>query len=316
MVPVEQVAQVLVGLADTLVDDFDVVEFLQLVTSHSASVTNAASAGLLLADARGQLQFMAASEESIKLLELFQLQNHEGPCLECFRGGTPVVNTNLTQAGDRWPLFAPRAVAAGLRSVHAFPLRHRKKTLGALNLFSTDVGRLEPGDVRTIQALADLATLGLLQEHGFREHETRAKKLQDALNSRVNLEQAKGVLARTHGLTDDEALEFIRRYAQSHQLLLSEAARIVVSKPTTYPEPIRTGSVDRAQRRDVAGASRTEAAPGPGKMLTPAEVAALLGVGPKTVTRWARAGKLTPIRTLGGHRRYLEAEINQIRHPQ
>lgn len=143
-----------------------------------------------------------------------------------------------------------------------------------------------------------------------------AKKLQDALNSRVNLEQAKGVLARTHGLTVDEALEFIRRYAQSHQLLLSEAARIVVSKPTTYPEPIRTGSVDRAQRRNVAGASRTEAAPGPGKMLTPAEVAALLGVGPKTVTRWARAGKLTPIRTLGGHRRYLEAEINQIRHPQ
>jgi len=316
MIPVEQVAQVFVRLADTLVDDFDVVEFLELVTSHSAAVSNAASAGLLLADTRGQLQFMAASKESIKLLELFQLQNHEGPCLGCFHGGTPVVNTDLTQAGDRRPLFAPQAVAAGFRSVHAFPLRHRKKTLGALNLFSTDVGRLEPSDVPTIQALADLATLGLSQQLGRQEPKTMANKLQDALNSRVNLEQAKGVLARTHGLTVDEALEFIRRYAHTHQLLLSEAARIVVSKPPTYPEPTQTGSVNRAQRRDVASGSPTEAAPGPGKMLTPAEVAALMGVNPKTVTRWARTGKLTSIRTPGGHRRYPEADVNRIRHPQ
>jgi len=316
VVPVEQVAEVFVGLADTLVDDFDVVEFLEKVTRHSARVGDAASAGLLVVDPLGQLQFMAASEESVKLLELFQLQNHEGPCLECFRGGTPVVNADLTRAGDRWPLFAPRAVTAGFRSVHAFPLRHRKQVIGALNLFSTDVGRLAPSEARANQALADLATLGLLLQRGTRGRDVVAEKLQDALNSRVTLEQAKGVLAHTHGLSVDEALEFMRRYAHSHQLLLSEAARVVVSKPTTYTELIRTGSVHSRRGRDFATASRTEQAPGRGGLLKPGEVARLLGVNPQTVHRWAVTGKLTPIRTLGGHRRYLEADVNRIRYPQ
>ena len=310
MVPVEQVALVFIRLADTLVDDFDVVEFLELVTSHSASMANAASAGLLVADAGGQLQFMAASEESNRLRELYQLQTHEGPCLECVHGGTPVVEADLNQAGDRWPHFAPRAVVAGFRSVHAFPLRHHKETLGTLSLLSADVGRLEPSVGRTIQALADLATLGLLKQHGIREPEDVSKNLRDALSNRVNLDSAKGIIARTYGLTLNEAMEFIRRYADSHQLLLGETARLVTSNPTNHPEP--TGSVDPVQRRNVAKASRIEAAPGPGKMLTPAQVAEIWGVDPKTVGRWARAGKLTSILTPGGHRRFSEADVRSL----
>ncbi len=312
MVPVEQVAEVFVGLADTLVNDFDVVEFLERVTRHSASISNAASAGLLLAEPGGRLQFMAASEESVKLLELFQLQNHEGPCLECFHGGTPVVNTDLTHAADRWPLFAPRAVAAGFRSVHAFPLRHREQVIGALNLFSTDIGRLDPREVRTNQALADLATLGLLKQRSLREGQVVAQKLREAIKSRATLEQAKGVVARTHGLSIDQALEFIRRYADSHQLLLGEAARIVISKTAGHPELTGYESADRRPGRDTGTPSRSEE-PRPGYILKPAEVAALLGVNPKTVTRWATEGKLAPIRTLGGHRRYLQADIDRIR---
>ena len=236
MIAVEQLAEVFVEVADTLVDDFDVIEFLELVTSRSAAISNASSAGLLVADAHGQLQFMAASKESVKLLELFQLQNDEGPCLDCFHTGSAVVNTDLDDAASRWPVFAPRAVSAGFRSVHAFPLRHRTNVIGALNLFSTDTGQLEPGDVRIIQALADVATIGMLQERSIRNHEHVTEQLQGALNNRITIEQAKGALARTHAITVDAAFELIRGYARSHHHHLSDVAQAVVTNPEAHPE--------------------------------------------------------------------------------
>ena len=238
MIAVEHLAEVFVELADTLVDDFDVIEFLQLVTTRSASISDASSAGLLLTDVHGQLQFMAASQESVKLLELFQLQNDEGPCLDCFHTGSAVVNTDLNDAASRWPVFAPRAVSAGFRSVHAFPLRHRTDVIGALNLFSTDTGRLEPGDVRIIQALADVATIGLLQERGIRDQRIVTEQLRGALNSRsrVSIEQAKGALAETHSITVDAAFELMRGYARRRQHRLSDVAHAVVTDPAAHPD--------------------------------------------------------------------------------
>ena len=236
MIAVDHLAEVFVEVADTLVDDFDVIEFLESLTRHTAEVTSAASAGLLLTDGQGQLQYMAASAESVKLLELFQLQYHQGPCLDCFRTGEAVVNSDLHRAGDRWPLFAPRAVEAGFQAVHAFPLRHRQRVIGALNLFGADAGRLEPTDVRIIQCLADIATIGLLQERAIRSAEILTEQLQSALNSRVTIEQAKGVLARTHGVDVDAAFERLRDYARRNQLRLSDVARAVVTDPTRHPE--------------------------------------------------------------------------------
>jgi GAF domain-containing protein len=225
-------------VADTLVDDFDVIEFLETLTRHAAEVSDAASAGLLLTDPHGRLQYMAASQESVKLLELFQLQYQEGPCLDCFRTGTAVVNSDLHHAGKRWPRFAPRAVEAGFHSVHAFPLRHRHKVIGALNLFSTDLGHLQPTDVRIIQSLADIATIGLLQERAIRSGEMLTEQLQSALNSRVAIEQAKGVLARTHGIGVDAAFDLMRDYARRNHHRLSDVARAVVTDPTSHPELI------------------------------------------------------------------------------
>jgi GAF domain-containing protein len=236
LIAVDHLAEVFVEVADTLVDDFDVIEFLESLTRHTAEVTSAASAGLLLTDPQGQLQYMAASAESVKLLELFQLQYLEGPCLDCFRTGTAVVNGDLQRAGDRWPRFAPRAVEAGFQSVHAFPLRHRQKVIGALNLFSTDTGHLEPTDVRIIQSLADIATIGLLQERTIRSSEILTEQLQSALNSRVSIEQAKGALARTHGIGVDAAFELMRDYARRHQHRLSEVALAVVTDPGRHPD--------------------------------------------------------------------------------
>ena len=235
MIAADQLAEVFVEVADTLVDDFDVIEFLETLTKHTAEISSAASAGLLLADAHGQLQYMAASAESVKLLELFQLQYQEGPCLDCFRTGTAVVNTDLHEAAERWPLFAPRAVTAGFHSVHAFPLRHRQKVIGALNMFSSHTGLLEQADVRILQSLADIATIGLLQERSIRSGEVLTEQLQSALNSRITIEQAKGVLARTHGLDVNAAFELMRSYARRNHHRLTDVAHEIVSDPTSHP---------------------------------------------------------------------------------
>jgi GAF domain-containing protein len=232
----ERLAEVFVEIADTLVDDFDLVEFLQMITVRTAELTNVPAVGLLLADAHGKLQFMAASDEQTRLLELFQVQHHEGPCLDAFTTRTPVVNADLARAGHRWPLFAPRASAAGFRSVHALPLRLRDKVIGALNLFGTDAGTLEPDDVRIVQALADVATIGLLQERAIHHGEVLTQQLQLALTSRVIIEQAKGALARIHGVEVDAAFELLRTYARNHNRKLVDLARLVVTDPSAVPE--------------------------------------------------------------------------------
>ena len=232
----ERLAAVFVEVADTLVDDFDLIEFLQTVTTRAAELGDASAAGLLLADHRGELQFMAASDERTRLLELFQVQGNEGPCLDAYRDGAPVINSELDDGATRWPTFAPRAVAAGFRSVHAFPLRLRGESIGALNLFGTEGGRMEPADVEIIQALADVATIGLLHERAVRRAEVFAEQLQGALNSRVTIEQAKGALAQIHGVDVDTAFDRLRQYARSHHLRLSELAHTIVTDPASLPE--------------------------------------------------------------------------------
>ena len=232
----ERLASVLVEVADTLIDEFDLVEFLQMVTSRTVELADVVAAGLLLADPHGQLQFMAASDERTELLELFQVQGHEGPCLDCFESGVAVTNADLAEADSRWPSFAPRAVESGFRSVHAVPLRLRNDTIGALNLFGADTGELGPEDSRVIQALADIATIGLLQERTIHRGEVLTEQLQGALNSRVIIEQAKGAIAQIHGVGVDEAFGLLRTHARGRQLRLGDVARAVVSDPASVPD--------------------------------------------------------------------------------
>lgn len=237
----ERLAEVFVQVADTLVDEFDLIEFLQMVTSQTSELVDARDAGLLLADHHGRLQLMAASDERTQMLELFQVQTVEGPCQDCFRQGVPVVNADLAEAADRWPQFAPRAVRAGFRSVHAFPLRLRRDVIGALNLFGTDVGQMEPSDVQVVQAFADVATIGLLQERAVRRGEILSEQLQTALNSRIVIEQAKGALAQIHTISTDEAFERLRAYCRRNNLRLGEVAYAITTEPDRYPELTRRG---------------------------------------------------------------------------
>jgi len=232
----ERLAEVFVEVADTLVDEFDLIEFLQMLTAHTSELADAAAAGLLLADQHGRLQFMAASHEQARLLELFQVQTHEGPCQDCFSQAKPVINADLNDAADRWPRFAPRAVAAGFRSVHAFPLRLRNEVIGALNLFGTAAGAMEPPAIRIVQALADVATIGLLQERAIHRAEVLTEQLQAALNTRIIIEQAKGVLAQIHGCGTDEAFELLRAYCRTHRLRLSQVAHTITTNPADIPD--------------------------------------------------------------------------------
>ena len=235
MIAIEKLAAVFVEVADTLVVDFDIVDFLQIVTDRTADMTRAEAAGLVLANERNVLQYMAASQESVKLLELFQLQAEEGPCLDCFRYGAPVSHADLTGASDRWPRFAPEAVRAGYRAVHAFPLRHRNKVIGALNLFSTSQGRIDANDGKVIQALADVATIGLLQQRAIAHGEILTEQLQVALRSRVAIEQAKGALARMRGVSVDEAFTLMRAHARQNHLRLTDLALAVIHDPASRP---------------------------------------------------------------------------------
>jgi GAF domain-containing protein len=233
LVSTERLADVFVEVADTLVDDYDVIEFLQLVTNRTADLIGASDVGLLLADQQGRLEFMAASNEDVKRLELFQLQNHEGPCLDAFRGGEPVVNADLEGADDRWPRFAPRAAAAGYRSVHAIPLRLGDQVIGAMGVFGTEVGRLEEPDVHIAQALAHVATVGLLQERAFRCGDVFVEQLQSALNSRIVIEQAKGAIAEVLNISVDDAFVVLRDHARRTDSRLVEVSRAVLANPAS-----------------------------------------------------------------------------------
>jgi GAF domain-containing protein len=185
---------------------------------------------------------MAASDEGAQMLELLQVEAHQGPCQDCFSQGRAVVHGDLRDATDRWPLFAPRAVAAGYRSVHAFPLRLRQKVIGALNLFGTTPGEMPPSDARIVQALADIATIGLLQQRAIKEHELLSQQLQTALTSRVTIEQAKGALAQIYGLTPDESFNVLRAYCRSRNRRLSDVAVAVVHDPASVADLTAPGS--------------------------------------------------------------------------
>ena len=223
-----QLAEAFVELADTLVDDFDVVDFLHQVTVRCADVLGVSAAGVLLTDQRGALRVVAASTEQTRLLELLQLQTDEGPCPECFHTGRAIGVADLTAVASRWPGFTAAAREVGFASVHALPMRLRTDIIGTLNLFHTRPGALDEDTVRLAQALADVATIGILQARAIRHRETLAEQLQTALNSRVVIEQAKGVIAERRQLGMDESFTLLRSTARSSSRRLSDLARAVV----------------------------------------------------------------------------------------
>ena len=223
-----RLAQAFVELADTLVNDFDVVDFLHVLTRRATELLDAAEAGLLLADPGGTLHVMASSSEATGALELFQLQNEEGPCLECYRSGTPLIVEDLDTEAGRWPRFVPEALSTGFASVHALPMRLRQEIIGVLNLFGARPGRLSDADVTAGQAMADIATIGILQQRAIHQAHVTVDQLQGALTSRIIIEQAKGTLAERSGIAMDAAFEGLRSYARHHNRRLGDIAQELI----------------------------------------------------------------------------------------
>ncbi|WP_116206623.1 GAF and ANTAR domain-containing protein [Amycolatopsis circi] len=216
-----------VDMADTLVDEYDVADLLHRLAKYCVTLLGSSSAGLLLADQRGGLEVAASSHESSRMLELLQLQTEQGPCLDAYHSGEPVRVDDLAAAASRWPLFAPEAVRAGFRSVQALPLRLRKQVIGTLNLFGHGTSPLPASALSVARALADIATIGILQERAIRRGELLTEQLQHALNSRVVIEQAKGVLAHAGGIEMEVAFDRLRAYSRRRNARLSEVAESV-----------------------------------------------------------------------------------------
>jgi hypothetical protein len=218
----------LVELADTLVEDFDVVELFARLTDRCVETLDVAAAGLMLLSPRGELQVVASSSDQIRVLELFEVQADEGPCPDSFRSGTQVACPDLLDADEAWPGFVPLATGAGFRSVHALPMHLRERTIGALNLFLTEPGGLAPADVAAAQAFADVATIGILQHRSALDYQALNAQLNQALTSRIVIEQAKGMISERTGVNMEAAFGRLRRHARNHNLLLADVARQVV----------------------------------------------------------------------------------------
>lgn len=220
----DQLLQTVGTLADSLVDDFDVVELLQLLVDESAKIFDASAAGILLVSPEGVLEVLVSTSERSEFVGLMQLRAGEGPCVEAVETGKTVSVTDMRDVSDRWPAFAADAARSGYASLHAIPLRVRSNTIGSLNLFRDRVGELNDKDATAARTLADIATISILQQRLVGESRLAQEQLQRALDTRVVIEQAKGFVAQQHNLSMDAAFNRIRSHARSTQTRLSAVA--------------------------------------------------------------------------------------------
>jgi GAF domain-containing protein len=223
-----QLLQTFAALADTLVADYDVVDLLQLLVDRCQLLFDVSAAGILLSDEHGDLELVVSTSEASRLVELMQLSAEAGPCIDCFRTGRPIALDDISRAPAEWSQFRDSAVSLGFSSIQAVPLRLRDSTIGTLNLLRSEVGSLEENDLVAAQALADVATIGIIQERRIREADTVRQQLQRALDTRIVIEQAKGVVAHQHSIAPDDAFDVIRGYARSNHLPLTFVATQLV----------------------------------------------------------------------------------------
>ncbi|WP_104163197.1 GAF and ANTAR domain-containing protein [Cryobacterium sp. N22] len=216
--------------ADTLVAGYDVLDLLQTLVETCHDLLDVDSAGILLANAADKLEVVASTSEANTLVEVMQIDADAGPCLECFRTRSVVSLPDIDIGSSRWPAFCDTARAQGIHSVYAIPLRLRDTTIGTLNLMRNERGELNQHDIRAAQALADVATIGILHERTIRDASTLRDQLQRALSSRIIIEQAKGVVAETANVSIEAAFDLIRRHARSHQTSLSLVAQRLVTR--------------------------------------------------------------------------------------
>ena len=228
-----QLVDAFTTLADTLVVGYDIVDLLQTLVENCRDILDITAAGILLADGSGQLEVVASTSEASNLVEIMQVDAHEGPCLDAFTTGKAVAVPDVDADPSRWPQFRNEARKQGFRGVFALPLHLRKEVIGTLNLLRAELGEMSARDLRAAQALADVATIGILHERTLNDSNTVQAQLQKALHSRVAIEQAKGFVAQRHSISTDEAFDLIRRHARNHQMYIGDVAKQLLEKTLT-----------------------------------------------------------------------------------
>ena len=225
----ESLVRSLVEMADTLVDDYDVVDLLTGLADRCVDLLGVAAAGVMLASPDGELHLVASSSEAMRVLEVFELQTQEGPCLDAYRTGERVEHEHLRAGTGRWPRFATVALEAGFRSVFALPLRLRDKTIGAMNLFHAEQTPMDERDVIVARAFADLAAISVLQHRAATETQRINEQLAGALSSRIVIEQAKGKISERDGVDLAEAFNRLRNHARKNNLRLTAVAQAAIA---------------------------------------------------------------------------------------
>ena len=249
----------LIELADTATAGFDLVSMADRLVGACVELLGVKAAGIMLADQRKSLRVFASTDEETRMLELLELQNNDGPCLEAFRSGVPVEGVDLSRFTTRWPTFAVTAMSVGINTAYAVPMRLRDQTIGALNLFQSGIEPLSPHQINVARVLADMAAIGIINHWSVRQQEVLAQQLQSALNTRVIIEQAKGVVAERQGLSMGEAFEYLRATARSSQRPIAEVAVETVrrrgSLAALRPDEPAPGSARTGSPRRVAAES-------------------------------------------------------------
>jgi len=263
MARVQRLTEVFVEVADSLTDDFDIIDFLQRLSVRCVELLDVSAAGIMLADQHGELQILAASDEHTRLLELFAVQHDQGPCVECYRSGDARTDIDLTGdlARTRWPRFTALAVETGFVRTHAIPLRLRQRVVGALNLFQNEPGLFSDADQALAQALADIATIAILQQRTLEQSHVERVQLQTALTNRIVVEQAKGILAERWQISVDDAFACLRSYARSHQRRLAALAHQVIRGEIDTEVILRGMDVETADGEQPLPGPRPEPRP-------------------------------------------------------
>jgi transcriptional regulator with GAF, ATPase, and Fis domain len=245
----QRLGEAFVTLADTLVAGYDLVELMHYLVDVSVELLDAAAAGLVLADGLGRLDVLASTSERVQLLEILQIRTDRGPCLECYQTGKAISIPDIAAEAHRWPQFAPLAAEQGFRSVHAVPMRLRTATIGALNLFRAQPGELAQADRRAAQAMADIATIGILQQRATQESGDVNEKLEIAVNSRIVIEQAKGIVAQQGSMDMDAAFATLRGYALRQNIPLTSLAQQLVHRGRTADDIVTALNRSAASER-------------------------------------------------------------------
>lgn len=235
----EKINDAFVAMTDALMNDYDIVDLLSTLLNDCTEILGVEAGGILLADSSGVLELVASTSEEAAVVETIIIAAGAGPCIDCFTTAQPVSVPDIDAVAGKWPKFHRTALDQGFRSTYAVPMRLRSEVIGVMNLLSSELGPLDEKDGRIAQALADIAVLGILHERNFRNPFVIQEQLHLALDTRILIEQAKGVLAQAEGLSMADAFNALREYGRANGVTLRSAAEGAVRRTITPTELVR-----------------------------------------------------------------------------